>query len=125
MLVVIDVDTTDKEKAAKEICALIEHCLPKAMAEAKELPPLYKSGVKYVSQDPRACAMRSPKEVHERTGGDCKQLVIWRIAELRNAGVKATPRIIWLTEAEKLTAHAQVRHPNGEIEDPSHSLGMK
>lgn len=130
MLCIVDIDTENKELAAKLLCDLFEIAMPRAMAEVKRLPPLYKSGVKYISQDPRACAFRSPKEVFERGGGDCKQLVLWRIAECRNAGIHATPRIIWLNGKDKLIAHAQVRHPKGhepkgDIEDPSYNLGMK
>jgi hypothetical protein len=129
MLCIVDVEIgkTEQEKAraAKEICDIIEIALPRAMREASKLPPLYKAGVKYIRQPPQACAFRPPKDVAERKGGDCKQLVLWRIAELRNAGVKATPRIIWLNGKDGLRAHAQVRLPDGTIEDPSQTLGMK
>lgn len=125
MLCVLDIDTADKDKAAELLIQLFELCTPRAQAEAKVLPPLYKAGVKYLSQDPRACAFRYPKEVYERKGGDCKQLVLWRIAECRNGGHKCTPRIIWLAQSDKLVAHAQLRHPDGSVEDPSYNLGMK
>lgn len=125
MLCVIDIDTSNQERAAKQVCALIELAMPQAQQEAKKLPPLFRSGVKYVSQDPKACAFRTPLDVYKRGGGDCKQLVLWRIAELRNAGQHATPRVIWLTEKQGLMAHAQLRLPDGSIEDPSHNLGMK
>lgn len=124
MLTVLDIDTSNKEEAAELLCKLIELTMSRAMREAKSLPPLYRSGVKYVLQDPRACALRCPKEVYERKEGDCKQLIIYRIAELRNAGVHATPRIIWLADKEKLSAHAQLRLPDHSIEDPSLHLGM-
>lgn len=124
MLCVVDIDTSDKDAAAAILIQLFELSMARAQREAKALPALYKSGVKYVSQDPRACAFRTPKEVAERKGGDCKQLVLWRIAECRNSGVHCTPRIIWLAQSDKLVAHAQVRHPDGSVEDPSYNLGM-
>lgn len=124
MLCVVDIDTSDKDAAAALLIQLFELNMARAQREAKALPPLYNSGVKYVSQDPRACAFRTPKEVAERKGGDCKQLVLWRIAECRNAGIHCTPRIIWLNASEKLQAHALVRHPDGSVEDPSYNLGM-
>lgn len=129
MLCVIDVEIgeteAEKERAAREICELFELALPRAQREAKTLPPLYKSGVRYTKQPKEACAFRPPSQVYARKGGDCKQLVLWRLAELRNAGVKATPRIIWLAEKSGLSAHAQVRLPDNTIEDPSYNLGMK
>jgi hypothetical protein len=129
VLCIVDVEIgkteAEKVRAANEICELIEIALPRAQREAKKLPPLYKAGVRYIKQPPQACAFRPPLDVAERKGGDCKQLVLWRIAELRNAGVKATPRIIWLSGKDGLRAHAQVRLPDGTIEDPSITLGMK
>lgn len=125
MLCVLDIETSNQEEAAKLVCSLIELAMPRAQREAKTLPPLFKSGVKYVSQDPKACAFRTPRDVFTRGGGDCKQLVLWRIAELRNSGQHATPRIIWLNDKRGLQAHAQLRLPDGSIEDPSYNLGMK
>ena len=125
MLCVLDIDTSNQEEAAKEVCGLIEWAMSRAQREAKKLPPLFKAGVKYVSQNPKACAFRTPLDVFKRGGGDCKQLVLWRIAELRNHGQHATPRIIWLAGKQGLEAHAQVRLPDGTIEDPSYNLGMK
>lgn len=124
MLIVADVDTTDKEQAAREVCLFFDAAMPRARREVRSLPPLYQSGVRYASQDPKACALRNPKSVFERKSGDCKQLVLWRIAELREHGVNATPRIIWLAQKDELVAHAQVRLPDGSIEDPSYNLGM-
>lgn len=129
MLCVLDIEIGDteaeKERAAHELCHCFEIAMSRARREVKSLPPLFKSGVKYKSQDPRACAFVNPKEVMKRGGGDCKQLVLWRIAELRNAGHNAMPRIVWLNGKKGLTAHAQLRHPDGTIEDPSYNLGMK
>lgn len=125
MLCVVDIDTSNQEEAAALLILLFELNMARARREAAALPSLYKSGVKYVSQDPRACAFRTPKEVVERKGGDCKQLVLWRIAECRNAGIDCKPRIIWLNRKDKFVAHAQVRHPDGSVEDPSYNLGMK
>lgn len=125
MLVVFDIDTSDQTKAAKEVCDVIELLMPRAMSEVRGLPPLYKSGVKYQTQDPRAVAMRYPRDVYERKHGDCKQLVLWRIAEHRVGGVNAKPRIIWLAEKNELVAHALIRLPDETTEDPSYNLGMK
>lgn len=135
MLCIVDVEIgsseAEKTRAADELCALFELCMARAQRECKTLPPLYqkdgrgKYRMKYISQPKEACAFRTPKEVEARGGGDCKQLVLRRLGELRNAGVKATPRIIWLAGVSGLRAHAQIRHPDNSIEDPSVILGMK
>jgi hypothetical protein len=66
-----------------------------------------------------------PADVLSRGGGDCKQLVVWRLGELRNAGeTDAAPRIVWLPEHKGFRAHALIRRANGDIEDPSVELGM-
>ena len=123
----VEIGTTEAEKtrAANELIELFEIALPRAQREARNLPPLYKSGVKYISQPPQACAFRTPKQVYDRKGGDCKQLVLWKLAELRNAGERATVRIIWLADKAGLRAHAQIRRVDNSIEDPSLILGMK
>ena len=127
MLCILDVDTTDQRQAALDVAAIIEVAMSTARREvaAPGFPMLYRSGVRYRSQDATACAFRGPKSVLERGHGDCKQLVIWRLAELRNAGEHATPRIIWLPEKSGLRAHALIRRENGTTEDPSVELGMK
>lgn len=124
MLVVLDIDTTDKTRAAEILCELFETLMPQAQADALGLPALYDSGTKYASQDPRACAFRRPNDIAKLKKADCKQLVLWRLAELRNAGESAKPRILWLTHKKKLQAHAQVRRGDKTIEDPSVLLGM-
>lgn len=131
MLVVLDIEigSTEAEKtlAAEAICQCMEIAITRARREIRKgkIPHLYKSGVKYIKQDPKACAMRTPSEVLKRGGGDCKQLVIWSIAENREAGINSTPRIIWLADKKGLRAHAQERMPDSTIHDPSHHLGMR
>jgi hypothetical protein len=127
VLCVLDIDTTDQQRAALAVCALLELSLDRARAEIRSgaVPPLYKSGVKYVSQPKSTCAFIPPSEVFRRKGGDCKQLTLWRLAELREAGEYATPRVIWIPEPKGFKAHALLRRKDGRIEDPSVNLGMK
>jgi len=135
LLCIVDIEIgsteAEKERAANELCQLFELCLPRAQREVKSLPPLYqkdkrgKYRLKYIPQPKEACAFRMPKEVDERGGGDCKQLVLRRLAELRNAGIKAMPRVMWIREVKGFRAHALIRHPDNNIEDPSVILGMK
>lgn len=125
MLCIVDVDTSNQQQAADMVCALIELAMIRARREVLSTPRLYSSGCKYVRQNPEACAFRSPKDVLNRRGGDCKQLVLWRIAELRELDKEdAKPRIMWLNDKKGLRAHAQVRRANGDLEDPSLLLGM-
>lgn len=127
MLVVFEIDTSNQERAALLLCALTELLVPEASADIKanSVPPLYQSGVSYAKQNPRACAFRSPSDVKKRKAGDCKQLVLWRLAELANAGEKGTPRVIWLNNKTGLQAHILIRRADGNLEDPSVILGMK
>lgn len=55
---------------------------------------------------------------------DCDNLACWRSAELRIAGIKATPMITWRETPGGTTYHALVRWPDGTSEDPSILLGM-
>ena len=55
---------------------------------------------------------------------DCDNLACWRVSELRQVGVKATPYITWKERNGGTTYHALVRWPDGSTEDPSLLLGM-
>jgi hypothetical protein len=127
MLIVFELDTKNKEQAAELLCALTLLLVPEAVADIRKgkLPPLYRSGVKYNKQNPQACAFRMPSDVKKRRNGDCKQLVLWRLAELAASGEKATPRVMWLNDRKGLQAHILIRRADGDLEDPSVNLGMK
>lgn len=126
MLVVFEINTADKVKAAQLLCDLTMLLVPEALADlkAKGLPALYHSGVKYHKQNPKACAFRMPSDVVKRGNGDCKQLVLWRLAELLAQGETATPRVMWLNDRKGMQAHILIRRADGDLEDPSVILGM-
>jgi hypothetical protein len=131
VLCIIDISTLGKERAALEVCRLAEVEIDEARLElkARKVPPIYKSGVRFKTQPASSCAFRPPSEVYERGGGDCKQLVTWRIAELRENGINAMPRVIWVDSRDGKTvsglqAHMQIRLPDNTVEDPSVNLGM-
>lgn len=106
-------------------------------------PPLYCSGA-YYEEDPQGHedwrdVYECLKRIASGHGIDCDQLVCWRVAELRVAGVAAEPVIKWqnlpreLAEAMGYGAmpdeglwlvHCCVRFPDGSIEDTSKILGM-
>jgi hypothetical protein len=126
MLTIFDLDTSNKELAAQLLCDLTLLLVPQAAADIRKgsLPPLYSSGVKYSHQNKQACAFRMPSDVQSRGNGDCKQLVLWRMAELANAGEPTTARVMWLTEPDGLRAHILIRRADQSLEDPSVALGM-
>lgn len=88
------------------------------------LPPLYSSGIRFM-KDPNHGSggewFCSPLATFERKVGDCDQLVIYRLAELRAQGIPATCRAIWIGTS----FHVQVRRENGKVEDPSVELGAR
>jgi hypothetical protein len=56
---------------------------------------------------------------------DCDNLSCWRAAELRQAGIKASPYITWRRRFDGgYTYHVLVRWPDNTLEDPSLLLGM-
>lgn len=86
------------------------------------LPPLYKSGVRYVPE-PRGQEKWLTYDKVLRAGkGDCEDLATARSAELINVGVMAWPDVI---RTARRKFHAVVVWPDGRIEDPSKILGMQ
>lgn len=88
-------------------------------------PTLYQSGVVYG----RTRTWDPIPSVSIRGYGDCKSLVAWRIAELREAGIDCRPVFRFKTRASGAKDfHILIAKPgkNGKIEweDPSKILGM-
>jgi hypothetical protein len=108
-------------------------------------PPLYTSGA-YYEEDPAGREdWRDVYSCLEKLAGghgiDCDNLICWRVAELRVAGVNAEPVIKWQHIPHELAVsigypadfvsgeglwlvHCCVRFPDGTIEDTSKNLGM-
>jgi hypothetical protein len=92
------------------------------MAGVWRLPPLYQSGIRF--QLPKGHGsgnedFQLPNVTYANRGGDCDQLVIYRIWELLVQGEPATCRAVWQDNA----VHVLVRRANGVLEDPSILLG--
>lgn len=87
---------------------------------------LYRSGVRYRQEKDTEAWLDIP-HVLENGWGDCEDLAAWRVAELRNRGVKAKPYLKWYSHPDQgiTLYHVLVKLPNGTIEDPSKMLGMK
>ena len=61
----------------------------------------------------------------EKGAADCDNVATWRAAELRQAGIKASPYITWKRRLDGgSTYHVLVRWPDNTLEDPSLLLGM-
>jgi len=90
--------------------------------------PIYESGAVYLrdAEDrdqgrPRAELWLTVPDVMRAGGADCKCLVAWRLAELRERGEDARPVIVRVSQS---LWHVQLRREDGRIEDPSKRLGM-
>lgn len=105
------------------------------------VPPLYASGVFYKEDPPGEENWGDVYYCLSKGHADCDRLVIWRVAELQEAGIDAKPVIKWqhLTRAQAIAVgypaawvceeglwivHCSVQWPDGSIEDVSKNLGM-
>lgn len=84
------------------------------------VPGLYESGVRYSIDTPGHLRWQTAEETVRRRSGDCKDLVTYRCAELREQGVDARPRVIPI----KRKLWHVVLEADGWLEDPSAYLGM-
>lgn len=88
-----------------------------------ETPEIYKSGVRYESQNAGFERFVTPDKVLAAGGGDCDQLAPWRAAELRvRHGITAIPKCVQISDR---LFHVFVLHPSGRAEDISAHLGMR
>lgn len=91
------------------------------------IPSIYRSGVRYVRDEPGQEDWCDVLEILKQGFADCKSFAAWRVAELRENGIAArceitNPRYL---PGNVLLYHIRVRWPDGRIEDPSIALGMK
>jgi hypothetical protein len=89
-------------------------------------PRLMDSSVRYEPDDPGREEWKDIAETLSRGAGDCKDLVAWRLAELRIGGEHAAVARVEFHEAGdgRVLHHMTVRRASGLIEDPSRALGM-
>ena len=89
-----------------------------AMRESgRKWPSLLAAGVRYK----RTHEWRSAALLLRHRTGDCKDLVAYEVARLRELGHAVTIR---LTRVGSMW-HVLIRLPNGQLFDPSRELGMK
>jgi hypothetical protein len=90
-----------------------------------DTPSLYDAGIPYVFNKDR---WQDIPTMLVRREGDCKDFTAWRVAELRQHGIKAsvhvTDRLISSPDGRLTMYHVLVRLPGGLLEDPSAMLGM-
>lgn len=99
-----------------------------------ETPLLYHSGVRYQDEPYGVEQWKDIPTLYRDRFGDCEDLACARAAELQRAGIAAEatfkhkPIVIRNPRTggrENVTLfHILVRHPTGELEDPSRRLGM-
>ncbi len=106
--------------ASKELLECLAGIAARGLRE-KPLPLLYQSRVRYQKEPNSGTGVEewaTPWDVNERGWGDCDDLVIWRVAELRAQGENATVQVVWIGKR----FHVRVRRANGSVEDPSRVL---
>lgn len=94
------------------------------------LPPLYGGTIRYKRERPGNEDWQTASLTARLGTGDCEDLAAYRIAELwhwarmmrpgGDAGARCVVKVVRST-----LYHIQVRHSDGQIEDPSAVLGMR
>ncbi len=97
------------------------------LREHKNTPKIFEAGVKYAEEPPGQEDWQDIPTTLKLGWGDCEDLACWRAAELRERfGILAEPTFIWkLRPNGGYLYHILVRYPDGRIEDPSRTLGMR
>ncbi len=110
------------------------HLLIEALAAANaghlrlhpETPWLFESGVRYVEDDAGLERWTDVPETIARGAGDCKDLVAWRLAEIRvRERESALPVVRFERVGDRVKFHVVVHRMGGRVEDPSRVLGMR
>lgn len=133
MKLLVEVSRDSKAKAPLAMAVFFRRALHgmvmlnRVQLKTGEVPPLYKSGVRYKAEPLGVETLRDALTTYRLRFGDCAHLAAWRVAELQEVGEQASIRIE--TKPSKRKAglrlyHVVVRRGNGSIEDPSKILGM-
>lgn len=112
---------TDSPAPDEDIASLLD-CLSDVwsrwLRKHPTFPALYRSGVVYRPEIDTEDWL-SPSQILEAGGGDCEDLTLWRVAELRSRDVLAVPLCVSRREKDKFVQHVFFRYPSGKEEDPS------
>jgi hypothetical protein len=143
IVVVVDLftrrtDEKDRVRSEQSMLLLMEAmcAINQLHLKQKRYPKLYESGVAYRREDGTENWLDIP-HVIKAGWGDCEDLAFWRVAELRQQGIKAAPFAKWRRINGVFKYHALVRRfaPGRDhfgrmvkskawLEDPSVRLGM-
>lgn len=99
----------------------VRQCLVRTSIQGNSLPELYRSGISY--QRETGEYWQTPEETNELGFGDCEDLSIYRVCELRRAGIPARCRIRQ-SRNNPHQYHCVVEIVPGIFEDPSALRGM-
>lgn len=126
MRVMLSTERLDDESFPRLARGILEALVPLARAQCLHLPPLLSAGVVYSLEDEGEESIVDPATVYRRKKGDCWQLTLWHVAELRNRGQAAGAHIYLVKRRPNggRLWHVQTRLPSGEIFDTSRALGM-
>lgn len=118
-----NVSRTYSQKVILYFLEAMVNCNREWIRRNPKTPSLYKSGCRYVREYETEEWLDIPTIILAG-GGDCEDLACWRVAELRNQGIKCQPFIRWRKFGDFYLYHVLVLYPNGRMEDPSKILGM-
>lgn len=123
----------DYARCVRALCELAVMSNRSYLHSHPRTPALYESGVVYQNEP-----IGLPDElvdipaIRRKGWGDCLHLVAWRVAELRENGEDAKPRITCKRMKKNVRGkiknirmfHVLVRRADGSVECPSRILGM-
>lgn len=124
---VIGSEALSRPESEKSLLWLLESLVEIDRIELRrfKLPPLYKSGIRYVREPPGREVWKDAIRLQQELIGDCEDLACRRVAELRNNGKKARPYIRYRMDQGRYIYHVMVQRKGGALEDPSRILGME
>lgn len=116
-----DREAMNHDEVARFIGQVVETMVFRARQYLEKNPrlSLYQAGIRY--KDNEGPWLDVPHTL-QWGSGSCKELVPWRIAELRAAGEEAMVQVMVFDEGKPF--HLQVLRANNTVEDPSRLLGM-
>ena len=115
LLVDLGEPTAAQVRALMEGLAMVNQVMMRE--SGRTWPDLQSAGVRYQ----RTHEWRSARLLLAHRRGDCKDLVAYEVARLREAGHAVTIRLTRMGR----TWHTLIRLPDGRLFDPSRELGMR
>lgn len=129
----------DSEEIMMDLLRILVFANERVLACDARVPPLYKSGVKYISEPKNKEIFMSIPAILRERGADCEDLAAWRVAELRMLGERAidprdqfrvlkmvapTGGLLYHVQVQRLLSSGDGHWYKGPVEDPALNLGM-